>query len=186
MARGLWTRRKVLQGCLSAAAGAALARGSRTWAAGGQLPPRHPLNDDLLTFVTTTESSAWQKGELFKPTFEWELLNLNVDLAQTDQTIDGFGGCFNELGWTSLATLSEADRDSVLHELFDPAAGARFTYCRMPIGANDYATEAYSYDETDGDFDLKHFSIEHDQKTLIPFIHAAQRHQPKLRLWASP
>jgi glucosylceramidase len=56
----------------------------------------------------------------------------------------------------------------------------------MPIGANDFATEAYSYDETDGDFDLNHFSIEHDRQTLVPFIHAAQRYQPKLRLWASP
>jgi glucosylceramidase len=73
-----------------------------------------------------------------------------------------------------------------MHELFDPAAGARFTYCRMPIGANDFATEAYSYDETDSDFDLKYFSIHHDANTLIPFIHAAQRYQPRLRLWASP
>ncbi|HEX7158389.1 MAG TPA: glycoside hydrolase family 30 beta sandwich domain-containing protein, partial [Edaphobacter sp.] len=30
------------------------------------------------------------------------------------------------------------------------------------------------------------FSIENDKKTLVPFIHAAQRYQPKLRLWASP
>ena len=186
MAGRLWTRRKVLQGGLTAAAGAALARGSQSWAAAGQLPPRQPLSDDRLTFVTTTESSPWQKGAIFKPTFEWEMLNLNVDPARTNQTIDGFGGCFNELGWTSLSALSEADRESVLHEFFDPTAGARFTYCRMPIGANDYATEAYSYDEIDGDFDLKHFSIEHDRKTLIPFIQSAQRHQPKLRLWASP
>ncbi|HZD51209.1 MAG TPA: glycoside hydrolase family 30 protein, partial [Silvibacterium sp.] len=35
-------------------------------------------------------------------------------------------------------------------------------------------------------FDLKHFSIDHDQKTLVPFIHGAQRYQPNLRLWASP
>ena len=56
----------------------------------------------------------------------------------------------------------------------------------LPIGANDFATEAYSYDETDGDFELKHFSIAHDEKTLVPFIQAALRYQPKLRLWASP
>src|SRR5579862_1754907 len=186
MTSNLWTRRKVLQGGLTAAAGTALARTTRAWAVAAQLPSPEPLNDDRLAFVTTTEANAWQKGRLFKPTFAWEMLNLNVDPAQTDQTIDGFGGCFNELGWTSLQTLSEADRESVLHELFDPTAGARFTYCRMPIGANDFAIEAYSYDETDGDFDLKHFSIEHDQKTLVPFIHAAQRYQPKLRLWASP
>ena len=40
--------------------------------------------------------------------------------------------------------------------------------------------------QTDGDFDLRHFSIANDRETLVPFIKAAQRHQPALRLWASP
>jgi glucosylceramidase len=184
----LWSRRRLLQSGLTATAGAALANTARAWTLTAQMPAPQPLTDDRLTFVTTTESSAWQKGTIFKPTFSWEMLNLNIDSSHVEsaQIMDGFGGCFNELGWTSLQALNEADRESVLHELFDPTAGARFTYCRMPIGANDYATEAYSYDETDGDFDLKHFSIEHDRNTLIPFIHAAMRHQPKLRLWASP
>ncbi|MEG1644080.1 MAG: glycoside hydrolase family 30 beta sandwich domain-containing protein, partial [Bacteroidales bacterium] len=43
-----------------------------------------------------------------------------------------------------------------------------------------------SYDETPGDFDLTDFSIEHDRQTLIPFIHAALKCNPELRLWASP
>jgi len=184
MAARIWTRRQAVKGCAQIAAGAALAE-----VAAAQLPSPEPLHDDRVTFVMTTEASAWQKGEVFKPTFSWEMLNLNVDPTKTSnngRSIEGFGGCFNELGWTSLSALSEQDRESVLRELFDPTAGARFTYCRMPIGANDFATEAYSYDETDGDFDLKHFSIDHDKGTLLPFIHAAQKYQPGLRLWASP
>jgi len=182
----LWTRRKVLKSCVTVA-GATLAGATRGWAS-AQLPAPEPLQDDRLAFITTTEASPWQQGSVFKPAFAWETLNLNLDLGSTEsgQVIEGFGGCFNELGWTSLQALGEADRESVLHELFHPSAGACFTYCRMPIGANDFATEAYSYDETDGDFDLKHFSIEHDRNTLVPFIQAALRYQPELRLWASP
>jgi glucosylceramidase len=189
MRKKLWNRRQVMVGSARLAASMALAEFPCLRNAPAQLPPPEPLNDDRLAFVTTTETSAWQSGKVFKPTFSWDMLNLNVNVAAPDQTsrpIEGFGACFNELGWTSLQALSEQDRESVLRELFDPTAGARFTYCRMPIGANDFATEAYSYDETDGDFELKHFSIEHDRQTLIPFIHAAQRYQPKLRLWASP
>ncbi len=136
--------------------------------------------------VTTTKDAAWQEQPLAKPGWRWDALNLNVDLSATAQTMEGIGGCFNERGWTALEKLSEADRESVLKELFDPTAGARFTLCRMPIGANDFALGPYSYDETKGDLELKHFSIENDRKTLVPFIHAAQRYQPKLRLWASP
>ena len=189
MERELWNRRQVMKGCVRLAAGAALSGIPWGTAAAAQLPAPEPLKDDRLLFVTTTEASAWQDGTIFKPSFGWELLNLNVDPAHTldaGPPMGGFGGCFNELGWTSLSALSERDRESVLHELFDPTAGARFSYCRMPIGANDFATDAYSYDETDGDFDLLRFSIEHDRKTLIPFIHAAQHYQPALRLWASP
>jgi glucosylceramidase len=151
--------------------------------------PPSALGDSRVQCVATTESDAWQTKPVFKPIFSWDTLNLNIDPARAlsgSRPIEGFGACFNELGWTSLQMLSEADRESVLHELFDPTAGARFTYCRAPIGANDFATDAYSYDETNGDFALKDFSIAHDEKTLVPFIQSAMRYQPKLRLWSSP
>ena len=189
MAQKLCNRRKFSTTCVRVAAGAALSGWPARAAAQLQLPPPEPLEDASLTYLTTTEASAWQKGATFKPRFGWEVLNLNVERSQPlplAQPIAGFGACFNERGWTSLSALNEQDRENVLRELFHPDAGARFSYCRMPIGANDFATEFYSYDETDGDFDLHHFSIEHDRETLIPFIRAAQRHQPALRLWASP
>lgn len=178
-----WNRREVLTGV------SALAIAGARSAAYAQMPRPAPLKDGRATFVITTENSAWQSATVYEPAFSWDLLNLNLDPVKTQlggRPMEGFGACFNELGWTSLSALAEADREAVMRELFDPAAGARFTYCRMPIGANDFATEAYSLDETDGDFALKNFSIEHDRKTLIPFIQAARRHQPKLRLWASP
>jgi len=185
----LRTRRQILADCAHMAIGGALATVAGGKKALAQMPPAQLLTDERIALVTTTESSPWQSAPVFKPSFDWDMLNLNVDPAQARpgaRPIEGFGGCFNELGWTSLSVLSEKDRESVLQELFDPRAGARFSYCRMPIGANDFATGAYSYDEVDGDFELNHFSIEHDKSTLVPFIHAAQRHNPALRLWASP
>lgn len=109
-----------------------------------------------------------------------------IDPARTAQTIDGFGTCFNELGWTSLNVLDNNVRDAILRELFEPGVGANFSICRMPIGANDFATDWYSYNETAGDFDMKNFSITHDSQTLIPFIRTAKQFNPGLRIWASP
>jgi glucosylceramidase len=184
-----WNRRRVLKAGMNAAVGGAVASVGLSARAFAQMGPSSPLGDARVRLVATTEAEPWQSKEVFKPIFSWDTLNLNLDPAQPrsgSRPMEGFGACFNELGWTSLLILSESDRESVLHELFDPAAGARFTYCRTPIGANDFATEAYSYDETDGDFALKNFSIVHDEKTLVPFIQSAMRYQPKLRLWASP
>ncbi len=183
-----WTRRDALITGAKLTVGAAATTGLSTRAF-AQFGPPTPLDDSRIRIVTTTEKDAWQNKSAFKPQFGWDVLNLNVDPLEVrpgSKPMMGFGACFNELGWTSLQMLSESDRESVLRELFDPSSGARFNYCRMPIGANDFATEAYSYDETDGDFDLKNFSIAHDEQTLVPFIQAAIRYQPKLKLWASP
>src|SRR5215472_10669698 len=156
-----WTRRRVLETGLRVAAGGAVGVGLAP-PGFAQLGPPTPLDDSRVRLVTTSEAEHWQSKRVFQPIFSWDTLNLNVDPSQVrpeSRPIQGFGACFNELGWTSLEMLSEGDRESILQELFDPAAGARFTYCRIPIGANDFATDAYSYDETDGDFGLKNFSI---------------------------
>ena len=42
------------------------------------------------------------------------------------------------------------------------------------------------YDEKDGDFVMKNFSIANDAETLIPYIKNAQKYNPDLKLWASP
>lgn len=99
----------------------------------------------------------------------------------------GFGGCFNELGWMALAKLSPTDREAVLHGLFSTDPGCcGFSYCRMPIGASDYARSWYSHNEHEGDYAMAHFSIERDHQHLIPYIRAAQQYQPGLSLFASP
>jgi glucosylceramidase len=99
----------------------------------------------MIEWVATTQTSQWQtKVQLtISPA-----LGSNWDVeAQVDkplQTIDGFGACFNELGWTSLSALASADRESILQELFAPGVGANFNTCRMPVGANDFSLDWYS------------------------------------------
>ena len=177
MAIPSWTRRQLLKSGMYAASGAVVSSGLPTLAF-AQFGPPTLLDDTRVRLVTSSETEHWQNKRVYQPMFSWDTLNLNIEPGQIrpeSRPIQGFGACFNELGWTSLQMLSDSDRESILRELFDPSAGARFTYCRAPIGANDFATEAYSYDETDGDFALKNFSIAHDEKTLVPFIQAALR-----------
>jgi glucosylceramidase len=109
-----------------------------------------------------------------------------IDRTAVRQPIDGFGGCFNEQGWAVLNLLAPADRERVLRALFDPNGACRFNLGRMPMGANDYSLEWYSYDETPEDTALVHFSIERDRQHLIPYLQAARTLNPQLRLWASP
>lgn len=139
-----------------------------------------------VTWVNTTEANPWQETNI-KTANANDVQNvIEIYPDKKMQVIDGFGACFNELGWTSLSMLTEKDRNSIMNEFFAPGAGAGFTLCRMPIAANDFARDWYSYNETKGDFAMKNFSIANDNQTLIPFIKAAQEHNKNLVLWASP
>ena len=48
--------------------------------------------------VTTTKDAAWQVQPSAAAGWRWDTLNLNVDPSAMAQTMEGFGGCFNELG----------------------------------------------------------------------------------------
>ena len=138
-------------------------------------------------WIETTPSATWQEKDVKAISkSDQSTPDATVSTSNAAQVIDGFGGCFNELGWTSLSLLSEEDRNAVLDELFTPGKGACLSICRMPVGANDFSRDWYSYDETPGDFEMKNFSIDNDKETLIPYIKEALKRNPDMKLWASP
>jgi glucosylceramidase len=150
-----------------------------------QNTPRSDAAKDI-AWVVTTQTAPWRMPGGLAVEASAGVPDVIVQTERPQQTIEGFGACFNELGWTSLAALDAEERDGIFRELFAPGVGANFTLCRMPVGANDFARDWYSYDEAPGDFALEHFSIANDLKTLVPFIKSALAHQPRLKLWASP
>jgi glucosylceramidase len=156
-------------------------------------PQAQPSQSNPTVWIATTQTAPWQARSFASSGrrggmggFGGNSRDLEVVLDAPCQSIDGFGACFNELGWTSLQALSAADRENIMRELFAPGVGGNFTICRMPVGANDFSRDWYSYDETPEDFTLEHFSTANDLETLVPFIKSAQKHNPALRLWASP
>ena len=140
------------------------------WISTGQAKPWQ----DLSAQVHVSDGIAFDRTDTF------------VSPDKTYQTIDGFGGCFNELGARAFMALSPDLRQAVARELFEPGTGGNLVSCRLPIGASDYALDWYSYDETPGDFEMAAFSIARDRHGLIPYIQAAQAFQPALTFWASP
>ena len=101
------------------------------------------------------------------------------------ETWEGFGGCFNELGWLALRGLPESERAAALDALFGPD-GLRLDLGRIPMGASDYAAEWHSYTERRDDFSLEGFSIARDQSELLPYVREALGRRADLRFFASP
>ncbi len=137
-------------------------------------------------WVESTNAKTWIIKDTKPANAKKAVADVTVLVDQKEQTIEGFGACFNELGWTALSVLDDQGRESILKNLFDPVDGLKLNICRMPIGANDYARDYYSLNDSVNDFGMKYFSIERDKGTLIPYIKAAMKYKPDLKVWGSP
>ena len=135
----------------------------------------------------TTNSDRWQNEHNVTVSKAQNQVKYDVLITSyKEQTIDGFGGCFNELGWDALNLLDSQKKQEVLNSLFHPTEGVCFTYCRTPIGGNDFSRNWYSLNDTEGDFKMKNFSIERDKEALIPYLKSALAINPDMKLWACP
>lgn len=138
--------------------------------------------------VTTTPAQAWRENivslDAHTPDSRIDLPTLRVD-GPPGPPLLGFGGCFNELGARALFRLPEERRRPVLDALFGDS-GCAFNFCRMPIGASDYALSWYSLADEPEDHALRSFSLARDRELLLPYVHAARALRPDLRLFISP
>jgi len=139
-----------------------------------------------ITQITSTEHAPWRIRAVAGDAAPGPdgAANL-VETGETAQTLLGFGGCFNELGWDALQRLPVAEQKRVLVSLFGDS-GCRFSFCRLPIGASDYARDWYSLNEQRDDFKMQRFSIARDREALIPYVRAAQAVRPEIAFFASP
>ena len=112
--------------------------------------------------------------------------SVTVDTSKRFQKMAGVGAAFSEIGTLALAQLAPDQREALLKNLFDVKTGAGLSLCRLPIGASDFATSAYSFDDTPDDYEMKKFTLARDEKSIIPAVRAALAINPELKLHASP
>jgi glucosylceramidase len=137
-----------------------------------------------VTWISTTCDKPWRSMLVRLGPAAAASARLTVT-DRADQTIEGFGGCFNELGHIAIMELPPRQREELMQELFG-GDGTRFTLCRLPLGASDYSEVWHSCNETPGDLAMRRFNIDRDRMHLIPFIRQALKVRPDLTLFASP
>src|ERR1700733_7135237 len=110
---------------------------------------------------------------------------LRLNPSTRFQQILGFGGAFTDAACYTFNRLSPPAREQLFHELFHPSQMGLSTG-RVCVGASDYSTKLYSYDDGDPDLDLARFSIEHDREYILPMLRQARQANPDLFLFSSP
>jgi glucosylceramidase len=111
---------------------------------------------------------------------------IRLNTTQKQQEILGFGGAFTDASCYLLDKLDPRKRADLLSDFFG-SSGLRLSVCRTCIGASDYSTAVYSYDDgVEPDPDLKRFSIEHDRAYILPSLRAARAVNSELFLFSTP
>ena len=135
----------------------------------------------MIRHIQTTKDGFYADAAIAKGAVNDDTLTF----GEKQQKVEGFGSCFNELCYEALKKADPEQRRAYMKELFSPDE-MHFTQGRVPIGASDFSCNWYSCDETDGDYELKDFSIERDKMRTIPFIKEAQEFAGPLHIFGSP
>lgn len=102
------------------------------------------------------------------------------------QKILGFGGAFTQSSAVNLLKMNREKHEEVMKAYFDKENGIGYSFCRATINSCDFSTEMYSYDDVEGDYELRHFNIAHDKQDVIPMINEALGISCELQIFSSP
>ncbi len=130
-------------------------------------------------------NSFWQPVSIGENDQNSEI-NVTIDTSKTYQTWMGFGGALTEAAAYTLDQIAEDKKEAILNAYYDSKDGLGYTMGRLHIASCDFSLEHYDYIE-DNDTTLNSFSLEHEEKWVLPALRKAQTiaGQP-LRLVASP
>ena len=132
-----------------------------------------PTIRHFLTAKGTTDRLTEQPSLTFKTENNPAMPSILVDQAVRFQQIEGFGGAFTEAAAVTWLKMGPANRHRIIDAFFDRNTGHGYNLCRTHINSCDFSLGNYACAETPDDWKLEHFSIERDQRAVLPMIHAA-------------
>ena len=152
-------------------------------------PLSQPRSVSVFTTAEKTEYRLSATGSVtFKPMaqpLETQIC-VFVDPTKTFQTFLGIGGALTDASAETFAKLPKPKQQELLRAYFDRENGIGYALARTNIHSCDFSSASYTY-VTEGDEELKSFSIDHDQQFRIPFIkQAIAAAGGTLNIFASP
>jgi len=109
-----------------------------------------------------------------------------VDPARRFQTVLGIGGAITDASAETYAKLPAARQEELIRAYYDAKDGIGYTLARTNIHSCDFSSASYTY-VSEGDGELRSFSIDHDMRFRIPMIkQATTAAGGRLTLFGSP
>ena len=135
--------------------------------------------------TTGTRDFARVQSSPFTRHFYTDMQPLDVDAAEERFGYQGLGVSMTDASCWLLNEMPTERRTALLQAVFG-AEGANLSFVRLNIGASDYSTALYTYDDTPGDVEMRCFSVARDDRYLFPMVREALKVNPSIRLFAAP
>jgi len=155
-------------------------------------PPGGPSGPAISYWITKGDQSALLQKQTAALYFSatGSSSGIEVDSAQTFQTVDGFGYSLTGGSAYLINHLPPAEKASLLQELFGSGENSiGVSYLRISIGASDLSAEVFSYDDLPAgqtDINLEQFSLSKDTVDLIPLLKQILAINPAIKILGSP
>lgn len=156
---------------------------------GGDGTPSGPAAEVWLTTADQSRLLSQQPDVVIRSGADASSIVIDVDEGTSYQEIVGFGAAMTDASSFLIQRKLGAQHDAILHELFGRNPGIGLSFVRVPMGASDFSTHHYSYDDMPAgqtDSTLANFSIAEDRVDKLPALKAALAINPQLKLVASP
>jgi glucosylceramidase len=118
-----------------------------------------------------------------------------LEVTSSDQPwpILGFGGALTDATLINLNRMMPAQRQKVIETLFNKAKGIHLNVIRVPIGATDFSTQRYTWDDLpsgQSDEELSHFQVDPLRLGLLDTLHEIRQVNPTVKIvltpWSAP
>ncbi|SFH05558.1 glycoside hydrolase family 30 protein [Pontibacter chinhatensis] len=148
---------------------------------------------EVALWLTTPEQSSLfelQDSSITFGTSSNQFQTIEVDDAQTFQSMDGFGYTLTGGSAMLLHQMAPQERAAILQELFGTDGNnIGVSYLRVSIGASDLDPEVFSYNDLPAgqtDEMMEHFDLSPDKKYLIPVLKEILAINPDILIMGSP
>lgn len=125
------------------------------------------------------------KREIFSSVEQVSRAKLLEIGEQVNTDFRGLGVAITGSSCYELSLMEAEERKDFLKRIYSKE-GLGLSVGRLSIASSDYSAELYSYAEVPFDMELKHFSIERDEKYIIPMIKEILEINPDIFLYAAP
>ncbi len=102
-----------------------------------------------------------------------EMKSINIYPLVTYQPIEGFGGAATEATAYTWSLMDDNGKDELIEAYFGEK-GSRYSCLRISLDSCDFSIGHYQAVTDKDDTEFKSFTLERDEKYVIPFIKAAQ------------